>query len=192
MRRTLSALLIPTALALPLMAQAGDLTDLAAQIETLQTAGDDAGSIAAARDLFAKAWDATTGLAIGETALIVEPASGYGIYNPRPDDKFKLGEPVMIYAEPIGFGYGTPAEGLYSIGFFVDLKVMNDAGEVLGDLQNITELDLTSRYQNREFQANLTYNLTGIPAGRYTLQTTLRDKNSAKIGSFETSVEFVE
>ena len=99
---------------------------------------------------------------------------------------------MLIYAEPIGFGYGTPGEGLYSIGFFVDLKVMNDAGEVLGDLQNITELDLTSRYQNREFQANLTYNLTGVPAGHYVLQTTLRDKNSAKIGSFETSVEFVE
>ena len=192
MRRTLSALLIPAALALPSVAQAGELTDLAAQVEALQAAGDDAGAVAAARDLFAKTWDATTGLAIGETALIVEPASGYGIYNPRPDDKFKLDEPVLIYAEPIGFGYGTPGEGLYSIGFFVDLKVMNDAGEVLGDLQNVTELDLTSRYQNREFQANLTYNLTGIPAGRYTLQTTLRDKNSAKIGSFETSVEFVE
>ena len=192
MRRTLSALLIPAALALPHMAQAGELTDLAAQVEALQAAGDDAGAVAAARDLFAKTWDATTGLAIGETALIVEPASGYGIYNPRPDDKFKLDEPVLIYAEPIGFGYGTPGEGLYSIGFFVDLKVMNDAGEVLGDLQNVTELDLTSRYQNREFQANLTYNLTGIPAGCYTLQTTLRDKNSAKIGSFETSVEFVE
>ena len=192
MRRTLPALMITAALALPSAAQAGELTDLAAQVEALQTAGDDAGAVAAARDLFAKTWDATTGLAIGETALIVEPASGYGIYNPRPDDKFKLDEPVLIYAEPIGFGYGSPGEGLYSIGFFVDLKVMNDAGEVLGDLQNVTELDLTSRYQNREFQANLTYNLTGIPAGRYTLQTTLRDKNSAKIGSFETSVEFVE
>lgn len=192
MRRTLPALMITAALALPSAAQAGELTDLAAQVEALQAAGDDAGAVAAARDLFAKTWDATTGLAIGETALIVEPASGYGIYNPRPDDKFKLDEPVLIYAEPIGFGYGSPGEGLYSIGFFVDLKVMNDAGEVLGDLQNVTELDLTSRYQNREFQANLTYNLTGIPAGRYTLQTTLRDKNSAKIGSFETSVEFVE
>ena len=192
MRRTLPALMITAALALPSAAQAGELTDLAAQVEALQAAGDDAGAVAAARDLFAKTWDATTGLAIGETALIVEPASGYGIYNPRPDDKFKLDEPVLIYAEPIGFGYGSPGEGLYSIGFFVDLKVMNDAGEVLGDLQNITELDLTSRYQNREFQANLTYNLTGVPAGRYTLQTTLRDKNSAKIGSFETSVEFVE
>ena len=188
--RFLALALATSLLALP--AHSGEIADKATEAESLLAAGDDAGAIAAARDAFAKAWDATTGLAIGETALIAEPASGYGIYNPREGDKFKIGEPVLIYAEPMGFGYGSPGEGLYSIGFFVDLKVMTEAGEVLGDLQNLTELDLTSRYPNREFQANLTYNLTGVPAGRYTLQTTLRDKNSAKIGSFETSVEFVE
>jgi hypothetical protein len=53
-------------------------------------------------------------------------------------------------------------------------------------------LDQISRYPLREFQANLTYNLKGIAPGRYILQTTLRDKNSAKIGTFENTVEFVE
>lgn len=177
-------------IALP--AAAGPIADKAAEVETLLAAGDDVGAIAAARDLFASTWDATTGLSIGETVLLAEPASGYGIYNPRPNDTYKLGEPVLIYAEPMGFGYGSPGEGLYSIGFFVDLKVMTEMGEILGDLQNLTELDLTSRYPNREFQANLTYNLEGIAPGRYILQTTLRDKNSAKIGSFENIVEFVE
>lgn len=189
-RTSLALLLALPLLALP--AHAGEIADKAAEAETLLTAGDDAGAIAAARDAFGKAWDATTGLAIGETVLISEPASGYGIYNPREGDKFKIGEPVLIYAEPMGFAYGSPGEGLYSIGFFVDLKVMSEAGEVLGDLQNITELNLTSRYPNHEFQANLTYNLEGVPPGRYVLQTTLRDKNSAKIGSFENTVEFVE
>lgn len=176
----------------PLAALAGEIADKAVEVESLLGSGDDLAALAAARDVLGKTWEATTGLAIGETALLVEPASGYGIYNPRPDEKFKLGEPVLIYAEPMGFGYGTPGEGLYSIGFFVDLKVMTEMGEVLADLQNLTELDLTSRYPNREFQANLTYNLEGISPGRYILQTTLRDKNSAKVGSFENTVEFVE
>lgn len=188
--RALCSLALLSLVALP--AAAGPIADKAVEVEGLLSAGDDAGAIAVARDLFGSAWDATTGLSIGETVLLAEPASGYGIYNPRPDDSFKLGEPVLIYAEPMGFGYGSPGEGLYSIGFFVDLKVMTEAGEVLGDLQNVTELDLTSRYPNREFQANLTYNLEGIAPGRYVLQTTLRDKNSAKIGSFDTTVEFVE
>ena len=162
--RLLAIALAASLLTLP--AQAGDIADKAAEAESLLSAGDDAGALSAAREAFGKAWEATTGLAIGETVLIAEPASGYGIYNPRPDDTFKIGEPVLIYAEPMGFGYGSPGEGLYSIGFFIDLKVMTEAGEVLGDLQNLTELDLTSRYPNREFQANLTYNLEGVPPGR--------------------------
>ena len=188
--RLLAIALAASLLTLP--AQGGEIADKATEAESLLSAGDDLGAITAAREAFGKAWEATTGLAIGETALISEPASGDGIYNPRPDDKFKIGEPILIYAEPMGFGYGNPGEGLYSIGFFVDLKVMTEGGEVLGDLQNLTELDLTSRYPNREFQANLTYNLEGVPPGRYVLQTTLRDKNSPKLGSFETTVEFVE
>jgi hypothetical protein len=92
----------------------------------------------------------------------------------------------------MGFGYGSPSQGLYSIGFVVDLKVMTEMGEILADLQNLTELDQISRYPLREFQANLTYNLKGFAPGRYILQTTLRDKNSAKIGTFENTVEFVE
>ena len=176
----------------PLPATAGPLTDKAAEVEALLSAGDDKGAIAAARDLLGAAWDASTGLAIGETVLLAEPASGYGIYNPRATESYKLGEPVLIYAEPMGFGYGSPGQGLYSIGFVVDLKVMTEMGEILADLQNLTELDLVSRYPNREFQANLTYNLEGIAPGRYILQTTLRDKNSGKIGTFENTVEFVE
>jgi hypothetical protein len=179
-------------LAFPQMGNAGPIADKATEVESLLGAGDDAGAIQAARDLFGTTWDATQGLAFGETVLISEPASGYGIFNPRADDKFKIGDEVLIYAEPMGFGYGNAGEGLYSIGFFVDLKVLTEAGELLGDLQNVTELNLTSRYPNREFQANLTYSLDGITPGRYLLQTTLRDKNSAKIGSFENTVEFVE
>jgi hypothetical protein len=179
-------------LALPLPAMAGDIVDRAGEVENLLAAGDDAGAVAAARALLGAAWEATAGLAFGEILLIAEPAAGYGIFNPRADDKFKVGEPVLIYAEPMGFGYGSPGDGLYAIGFFVDLKVLNEAGELLADMQNVTELNLTSRYPNREFQANLTYNLDGITPGRYVLQTTLRDKNSAKIGSFDTSIEFVE
>lgn len=186
------SLSVPLSLALPHPAAAGPIADKAADVEGLLASGDDAGAVMAARELLGQAWEATSGLAFGETVLIAEPASGYGIFNPRPDDKFKLGEPVLIYAEPMGFGYGAVGGGLYGIGFFVDLKILTEAGEVLGDIQNVTELNLTSRYQNREFQANLTYNLDGITPGRYLLQTTLRDKNSAKIGSFETAVEFTE
>lgn len=191
-RNALAAVLLLASGMTALPGHAAEIADKAVEVESLLGTGEDAAAIAAAREVLGMAWDSTSTLAIGETALLAEPASGYGIYNPRPGDVYKLGEPVLIYAEPMGYGYGSPGEGLYSIGFFVDLKVLTEAGDVLGDLQNVTELDLTSRYQNREFQANLTYNLEGIAPGRYILQTTLRDKNSAKTGSFENVVEFVE
>ena len=97
-----------------------------------------------------------------------------------------------LNAEPFGFGYGSGGDGLYTIGFTVDLKVSTEAGEVLGEMPGLANLDLTSRYQNREFQANLTYTLDGITPGRYILETTLHDKNSAKIGSFQNTIEIVE
>ena len=38
----------------------------------------------------------------------------------------------------------------------------------------------------------ITYNLDGIAAGKYTLVTTLRDKNSDKSGSFRSDIEITE
>ncbi len=171
---------------------AGPIADKAAEIEAMIAADDMIGAATASDDLYGQIWDASTAIGFRNVVLVAEPASGYGIYNPRADEKYKLGEPIIIYAEPFGFGYGTPSEGLNSMAFIVDLKVITEAGEVLGEIPNLTEVALESRYKNREFQANLTYNLDGIGAGRYVLQTTLRDKNSEKTGTFENTIEIVE
>lgn len=188
----LAVLLTSAALAMPPMARAGDVTDIAAQVESLLAAGDDAGAIAAARDLIDRTWASTSGLTFRSTELVQEPVPFYGAFNPRANNAVKLNEPIYIYAEPEGYGFGSPGEGLYSIGFVVDLKVLNASGETVGEVPNVTELDLTSRHSYHEFHGNLTYTLNGIPPGSYVLQTTLRDKNSARIGSFDTLIELVE
>ncbi len=177
------------ALALATAALAGPVTDKAAEAETAISSGDYLAGLAAGQDILAQVWDATPGILFLETLPVTEPAAGFGLYNPRPDAVYKSGEPIILYAEPVGFGYGTGGEGLYTVGFSVDLQVLDEAGQELANVQGVTELNLTSRYKNREFQANLTYNLDGIAAGKYRLVTTLRDKNSAKIGSFETAIE---
>lgn len=173
-------------------ALAGPVADTAASVETRLSNGDYPGAVAEAREILQAVWDESPGIGFTDTFLIIEPASGFGIYNPRADNIYKLAEPIVIYAEPFGFGYGNPGEGLVSIGFFVDLQVQSDSGEILGDVPNVTELDMSSRYPNKEFQANITYNLDGISAGKYRLITTLRDKNSAKIGTFETEIVIAE
>lgn len=177
---------------LDLTAQAGTVADTAAQIETLIAADDIDAALAQARDIHAQVWDMAQSLGFTEALLVAEPAAGYGIYNPRETAAFKPGEPIVIYVEPTGYGYGIPGEGLFAIGFIVDLQVRTTGGEVLGDSPNLTEINLTSRDQNREFQANITYTLDGLAPGRYLLQTTLRDKNSVRNGVFETEIEVVE
>ncbi len=171
---------------------AGPVADRATSIESRLANGDYAGAVSDAREILQDVWNESPGIGFTDTLLVIEPASGFGIYNPRADNVYKLAEPIVIYAEPFGYGFGSPGEGLYSIGFFVDLQVQAASGEVLGEVPNVTELDMSSRFPNKEFQANITYNLDGIPAGKYRLITTLRDKNSAKMGIFETEIEIAE
>jgi hypothetical protein len=177
---------------LPAPMLAGPIADKAAEVEAMLDAGDSAGAAAAIAEVYAQVWEASPALGIRQAVLVTEAAAGVGVYNPRPTNTFKAGEPILIYAEPTGYGYGTPAEGLYAMGFGVDLKVVSETGEILGEIPDLTQVELNSRNQNREFQANITYTLTGIAPGRYVLQTTLKDKYSAKTGMFETAIEIIE
>ena len=173
------------------VAQGQTISEAAQGIEARIAADDFASAIAASRDLLGQVWDMSPTIGFSEAVLVAEPASGYGIYNLRPTTSFKLGESIYVYAEPYGYGFGTPSAGLYGIGFFVDLQVMAADGNILGEIPDVAELDLSSRVRNREFQATITYDLSGIEPGSYVLVTTLRDKNSAKSGSFETPIDIV-
>ena len=183
-------LAMATAFATP--AVAGPLVDAATQIEAKLATGDAIGALAGARDLLGQVWDQSPALSFGQALLVAENATGYGVFNPRSSVVFKKGEPILIYCEPFGFGYGSPGAGLHSVNFIVDLQVLDASGNQLANAEGATEYNMTSRHQNREVQANITYNLEGIPVGQYTLITTLRDKNSLKSGSFQTAIEIIE
>jgi hypothetical protein len=192
MRATLLALTL--ALATPALtspATATPLTDLAAEADARLTSKDFPAALTAARSLLALVWQATPALTFTEATLVAQNATGYGVFNPRSTNQFKQGDPILIYCEPVGFGYGSPGAGLFSVNFFVDLQVLDSAGSKLADAPAATEYNLTTRHQNQEVQANITYNLDGLQPGRYTLITTLRDKNSLKSGSFQTAIEIL-
>lgn len=176
----------------PLQGLAGPITDAAAAIESRLAKDDAAGALSAAGDLYGQVWDQTRALGFTQALLVAENATGYGVYNPRPTNVFKKGEPILIYCEPYGFDYGTPGQGLWSVNLFVDLQVLDASGNQLANAPDATEYNMTSRHKNREVQANITYTLDGIQPGRYTLVTTLRDKNSQKSGSFQTAIEITK
>ena len=171
---------------------AGPIVDAASDVESKLNNGDAAGALLALGELYSQVWAQNMTIGFTQGLLVAQPSTGYGVYNPRPTNVFKSGEPILIYCEPFGFDYGSPGEGLYSVNLFVDLQVLDASGNQLALAEGATEFNMTSRHQNREVQANITYNLDGIPVGRYTLITTLRDKNSLKSGSFQTAIEIIE
>ncbi len=169
--------------------QAGPVTDAALAIEAKLADGDAAGALSAAGDLYGQVWAQNMAVGFTQGLLVVQYSTGYGVYNPRPTNVFKKGEPILIYCEPYGFDYGSPGEGLYSVNLFIDLQVLDASGNQLANVPGATEYNMPSRHQNREVPVNITYTLDGLQPGRYTLVTTLRDKNSQKSGSFQTAIE---
>lgn len=168
------------------------VAEQAERIGQMQASGDFAGALAAARALQAGLWDEAPGIDFTEYLPETERSAGFGLYNPRPDARYKQGEPVIIYVEPVGFGYGAGGEGIYLVGFYVDLQVLGQDGNELANAVNITQLDHATRARVQEFGTDVIYNFNGLAPGKYRLVTTLRDKNSARSGSFEIAIEVTD
>lgn len=190
MRTVLSILL--AVLAGPILsgpAFAGPIADAAGAIEGKLEAGDAAGALSAVGDLYGQIWAQNMAIGFTQGLLVAQNSTGYGVYNPRPTNVLKAGEPILIYCEPFGFDYGSPGEGLYSVNLFVDLQVLDASGNQLANAPEAADYNMPSRHKNREVPVNITYTLGGLAPGHYTLVTTLRDKNSQKSGSFQTAIE---
>lgn len=124
------------------------------------------------------AWNATP--LTYRKALFVTQAQGFGVYQAREGAVFKGGEPLVVYAEPVGYAWKDEGDGTFSFGFDVDLLVKRSTGEIVGGQENFQKLELTSRSLNREFMLTLTLNIDGAPAGDYVVEYRTRDVNSPK------------
>lgn len=168
---------------------AGPIVDAATDVEAKLNAGDAAGALSAIGDIYGQISAQNPFIGFTQGLLVAQAATGYGVYNPRPTNVFKPGEPILVYCEPFGFDYGSPGSGLYAVNLIIDLAVLDVSGNQLANAPAVTEYNMPSRHKNREVPVNITYNLDGLQAGRYTLVTTLRDRNSQKTGSFQTAIE---
>ena len=185
----ISALLSVVLLASAGPVLAGPIVDAASDVESKLNNGDAAGALLALGEIYSQVWAQNMTIGFTQGLLVAQPSTGYGVYNPRPTNVFKSGEPILIYCEPFGFDYGSPGEGLYSVNLFVDLQVLDASGNQLANAPEATEYNMPSRHKSHEVPVNITYRLDGLQAGNYTLVTTLRDKNSLKAGSFQTAIE---
>ena len=114
---------------------------------------------------------------------VAEKGSGFGVYNPRENDTFGPGTPMLVYAEPIGFGWNRSGD-IWRTDLIADVTIRAKDGKQLFAQEEFQKLQLASRTRNREFMVNFTYTLSGITPGDYLLETTLRDQVTGKKGSF--------
>lgn len=118
------------------------------------------------------------------TALPVTRASGFGLYQAHPDARYRVGETVTVYVEPVGFLYGRSG-AFHTIRLAADLAIQNGSGQVIAEARDLFDVAVQSRHKNREFNLSLSFVLPELKPGDYVGTFTVRDRNSAKSGSFD-------
>jgi hypothetical protein len=162
-------------------AAAQTLSDKSTEAEGLVAAGKFADALAALDEASRLVWDQAP-LGCRRSLWVAEKASGFGDYNPRETDIFSSGEAMLVYAEPIGFGWRKSGE-IWHAELVADIVIHSKDGGEIYHQSDFARLPVASRARIREFFVDLTYTLTGIPAGSYLLDTVLRDTNTAKQGT---------
>ncbi|HEY9013019.1 MAG TPA: hypothetical protein VIN06_18590 [Devosia sp.] len=130
-------------------------------------------ALVAAEQQVAAAWDALP-LTFRKT-LFATGIEAYGVYTPKDGSTFAPGEQIVVYAEPVGYGYRTNADGTFGFGFNFDLVVKTKDGEIVAGKDQFATFELTSNAQNREFLVSLTLTLNEAPAGDYVLEYLAHD-----------------
>ncbi|RWE35955.1 MAG: hypothetical protein EOS78_17885 [Mesorhizobium sp.] len=184
--KSIMAGLLALAVSVP-AAFSGEISDRAAEAEKLLQSGDGAGALEKFHSAEEALWKA---MPLGVMNVKqVDSASGFGIYSERANHVYKPGEQVVLYMEPVGYGYGSDGLGNSSIALSVDLTVLSESGEKLGTFEKIGRVQVASRSHNRELFFKLDLSLTGLPPGKYRCDFVMHDENSNKTAPFGTDVE---
>lgn len=158
-----------------------------AHIEALIAEGRARDAMAEARALYLDL-AARAGLSIARVTFTIEPATGYGVYEPRPDNRFAPDEPMHAYVELNGASVTERPGGVNEMLFQVDFAVLDAEGQRLTDVIRMGDVQLRSRARGVDVFLELTYNLTSAPAGDYVLWTEITDAPGDQQVSFELPV----
>jgi len=156
----------------------------------LPATAQDLAAIEAAEKALDAAWEAAP-LSFRKV-LFASEAMGFGAYIERSDNKFKPGQQILVYAEPVGYGYKANADGTNVLGAKVDLAIKTPAGEVALAQANFATLEITSHARNREFVLTLSLDLSGAPAGDYVLEYLVHDLASDETAPISLPFSIVE
>jgi hypothetical protein len=173
-----AALALATLLAGTMGAAAGPVADSAAQAETLLGSGKPADALAAydqATDAF---WSASP--LQFRKIIFADAVSGYGRYTAHAGSGYKAGDTPVIYFEPVGYGFGTSADGA-RIAFSTGLEIKTPGGLILAQTSDLADLEWTGATRTHEFYGAVSVALpASLKPGAYQLILTITDTISRK------------
>ncbi len=112
-------------------------------------------------------------------------------YTPKPDNVYEPDEPIHIHCQVLGYTLKRVGH-TYSVGLTADFVVMAEDGTVLGGKDNVLTLEKSTPMPNTEFLIDLTYTISGLKKGSYTIKTTIHDKYSSKSTTLMTPIRIKE
>jgi hypothetical protein len=179
MQRIFTGLLVAAILAGS--APAGEIVDKAAQAESLAADGKYLEAIDALNQAAAWLWDKSP-LTFRKALWVAEPPSGFGVYNPRETNVYSAGDDMIVYGELVGIG-GTKVGDIWQTDLAADFTIKTTDGQQLFSQRDFSKARGTSRVRIREFMTYFTFTLTGMSAGEYLVDITMRDLVTGKNGS---------
>jgi hypothetical protein len=158
--------------------QAADFGGMVDQAKGDYQAGKKVEAVEKLKDAVLSVWDELP-LTVKNVRLVTDQEK----YASRPNDVYRVGEPIYIACQLLGYKLRKAGEA-YAIDVVTDFLVLDEAGKVLGGVQEFGKFNLVSVIPTTDFRLDLTYTLTDAPAGVYQLQTVINDKNSNKSTKF--------
>ncbi|PLX36155.1 MAG: hypothetical protein C0606_15695 [Hyphomicrobiales bacterium] len=164
-------------------ALAGDIVNKAIEVENSLQNGQPVAALTAAEAVYDATWTAMP-LSFAKATFTDGAADGYGRFTARESNVFSPSDQIMLYAEPLGYGYGETDKG-FAIDLDADLELRTAGGQILAAQKDVSRLSHVSARPERAFHLSLSFVFEGLSAGDYVVAITLRDAHSDKSGAFE-------
>jgi hypothetical protein len=184
LRQTIIALAVLAAIG---TASAGEIADLGRDAETKAIAGQHLEAIETLRRAI-NVLAANGPFLLRRAQFIAGPPQGFTNFTRRPNNVFAPGEPLIVYAEPIGMGWTSEGD-LNRFLVVADFEVHSTDGKVRASQKEFARFELSSLDFIQETYTHLTIRLTGFPIGQYKLLVSYRDLVANKSARMELPFE---
>lgn len=127
-------------------------------------------------------------LTIKNFCPVRKKADYFGAFEPRGSNTYESAEALYFYLEPKNVVFVKKGE-TYTGGFFIDIVLKNDKGEVAFEQKKFLDAEFNSKEPIHDLFANITLTLTGAPAGTYNVAFTVRDQSLDKSATVEKEIK---